>query len=123
MQVKIQKQTYELRYKASFVADAEDEMGISVGRAFNEGVRLRQVAALVRAGIRYQERKLLTAQVLDRIEDHLEHGGKLEKDILWPVMISLAEAGFLGDNSDPELMRRRMFGDEDGGPKEEQATG
>lgn len=126
MIAKIAGRSFELHYRARTVAEAEDEIGKSVQAAVGQGLRLRELAALVRAGVVHLERSWKTAKVLDLIDQHVEGEGNIERQIYAPVVITLAEAGFLGD-TDPELIRKNILGEEGkdtpGTPKTGPASG
>ena len=118
MIAKIAGEEFELRYRLKDVAAAEDEMGMNVQTALR-GVTLRQLGVLLSAGIKHKHRSYSTAKALDLLDKHLEGGGSIERQVFAPVAITLAESGFLGDDTDPELLRKNLLGE---GGKDQSGT-
>ncbi|MEA4835369.1 MAG: hypothetical protein VB133_09555 [Anaeromusa sp.] len=77
------------------IAELEDRMKESIYEIMNKSGGMKLAVAGLTIGLRHHYPKITPAFVIEKMEEHFEHGGTLEELVL-PVAKAISESGIFG---------------------------
>ena len=72
-----------LRFDINAIADAEEELGTGIGKALQMRAGIREIRALLWAGLKWEERGLTLSRAGSILQGHLSAGGSIEDVAGW----------------------------------------
>ena len=88
-----------LRFDINALADAEEELGTGIGKALQMRAGIREIRALLWAGLKWEERGLTLARAGSILQGHLNTGGSIE-DIAGAIGEALQASGLVQQGDD-----------------------
>lgn len=72
-----------LRFDINAISDAEEELGTGIGKALQMRAGIREIRALLWAGLKWEDRGLTLERTGYILQDYLNNGGSIDDVSTW----------------------------------------
>lgn len=89
-----------LRFDINALADAEEELGTGIGKALQMRAGIREIRALLWAGLKWEERGLTLSRTGMILQGHLSSGGGSLEDVAGAIGEALEASGLMQEGGE-----------------------
>lgn len=89
-----------LRFDINALADAEEALGVGLGQALQSRAGIRELRALLWAGLRWEDKKLTLERTGEILQEYVESGGDLTA-VAEALTKALAASGLIHEGNPP----------------------